>query len=114
MQPPFDREAVLDNIDHDEELFREMIDIFLDSQPSLWAELDAAVAAGEPPRVGTVAHSLKGALLTLMAGPSAELARLLEQKGRSGNLDGAETLLADLRRELDRLCDSLQSALKQS
>jgi two-component system sensor histidine kinase/response regulator len=98
----FDYEAAIENMGGDEELFQEILGLFLDDCPRLLAELQTAIANGDPEGLKRAAHTLKGTSGHFAAAGISAAALRLEAAGRSGSCDSAS---ADL--------DALISALDQ-
>jgi HPt (histidine-containing phosphotransfer) domain-containing protein len=73
----------------DEQVFTELIDLFLEHAPPLLAQLRAAVAAGDDRRIGLCAHRLRGSVAQFSAGEASDALRGLERIARSGDLRGA-------------------------
>lgn len=74
----------------------ELIDSFLEDAPKLLSELDQYVAAGDATGVRRVAHSLKSNGADFGATAFAQLCKELEMKAKSGVLDGADHLAAQI------------------
>jgi signal transduction histidine kinase/DNA-binding response OmpR family regulator/HPt (histidine-containing phosphotransfer) domain-containing protein len=90
----------LDRIGGDEELLREVCEIFLEESPKLLKKLQQAVAAGDPDGVVRAAHSLKGESSYLSASGISRAARQLEEMGHNKDLSHARDTLAVLEREV--------------
>jgi signal transduction histidine kinase/CheY-like chemotaxis protein len=90
----------LDRIGGDEELLREVCEIFLEESPKLLKKLQQAVAAGDPDGVVRAAHSLKGESSYLSASGTSRAARQLEEMGHNKDLSHARDTLAVLEREV--------------
>src|SRR5436190_16020451 len=58
---PFDEAAVLERVEGDVELLREIVELFLEDSLRLREEVRAAVAAGDAAALRRSAHTLKGA-----------------------------------------------------
>jgi signal transduction histidine kinase/CheY-like chemotaxis protein len=99
----FDLEALRDRVEGDEELLKEMIELYLSSSPLLFAELESAVADWDGEKIHRTAHTLKGVLKNMCALPCADLAMELEMIGKTGELERAETSLNNLKNEYRRL-----------
>jgi signal transduction histidine kinase/CheY-like chemotaxis protein len=100
---PLDAEALLAELDGDQELRRELAEIFLAELPLKLEAICDAIAHVDGRALERAAHALKGALGCLRARPAAEAVYRLEAMGREGDLAGASSALSMLRRELDRL-----------
>src|ERR1700733_8380038 len=90
----------LDRIGGDEELLREVCQIFLEESPKLLKKLQQAVAAGDTDGVVRAAHSLKGESSYLSASGTSRAARQLEEMGHNKDLSHARDTLAVLEREV--------------
>ena len=94
-----DRQAILDRLGGDEEIYALMIDMFLQDVGNNCATLAAALASGDPRMLQREAHTLKGLLATFSDAAGAGHAFALEQKIKRGDLAGldAEVELLDQR-----------------
>jgi signal transduction histidine kinase/DNA-binding response OmpR family regulator len=91
-----DREMLMDRVDGDEELFREVVELFLLDCPVRVAAIDAAVASGDPEKLRLAAHALKGSAGNLSALSLLSAARTLERMGIEKRLAAAPTALRQL------------------
>jgi HPt (histidine-containing phosphotransfer) domain-containing protein len=82
--------------DDEDDFFKELLNIFFQRCPALLAELDAAVAAKDPVKVERSGHALKGTSGNLGAMMMMKLAEQLEVMGRSGKVENASEVLAEL------------------
>jgi len=85
----------------------QFITLFVDEAPPLIAAIRAGMMAGDTAAVRRAAHSLKSGSADMGAQHMAVLCAELEQRGRSGSLDGAETLVAQLEDEWERVAAAL-------
>jgi len=99
----WNRAEALDRIGGDEELLRDLCDIFLEESPKLLQKLHVALAAGDSDGVMRAAHSLKGESSYLGAGETSQAARQLEEMGRNKDLSRADATVAVLEREITGL-----------
>lgn len=112
-EAPFDVETMLRQTDGLVDLALEVIQLFRADLPAMAARLTEATASGDPERVVRAAHQLRGALLTVAAGPAGRLAGAVELDARGGRLEGADARLRSLALELARLDQALASFLAQ-
>ncbi len=98
----FRRHEVLERLEGDEDLLRELVDIFLTQSRVQLEELTAALALGDAAAIRHQAHSLKGAAAGLGAEALSHRAAQLEQAGREGDLTAAPALLQAVQEELQR------------
>ncbi|MDR3630156.1 MAG: response regulator [Desulfocapsaceae bacterium] len=90
-------------------LLQELAGVFLQRSAFLLGNIDRALAAEDAAALHEAAHAYKGALSHFAAEEARELAYTLEKKGREGDLDGAETLLARLNVSVGALVQELQT-----
>ena len=83
--------------------------MFLAGAPGHLAELRQAIVAGDAKEIQTTAHSLKGELGYLGVAEISQKARLLEEMGRSADLQGAKDLFQQFETEVSNLIDWLRS-----
>ncbi|WP_374243479.1 PAS domain S-box protein [Zoogloea sp.] len=94
--PTIDRDALAARYPGRPEFIARLLGIFAGSAADRQAALDAAIAAGDLPRIVEVAHALKGSAGNIMAARLAGLARETEAAARDGRPE-ALGLAADLR-----------------
>lgn len=111
--PPIDTRALLNrcmgNVEFMESLLSELESTGLHHV----SEIERNFGLNEPTETANAAHALKGAAGILSAESVRRLASDIEQRGRSGSLDGIEVAIADLRAEMDR-CLKYIPVVKQS
>jgi two-component system, sensor histidine kinase and response regulator len=88
--------------------------VFLDNLPTIWAELQTAVANTDAAAMQRTAHTLKGSAGLIGAQAATAAARELEMMAKSGKLDGAGLALDRLDRELKRLTPAVAELRDQS
>jgi two-component system, sensor histidine kinase and response regulator len=81
----------------DPEMAQEVIDVFVYDAAQSLDELGRAIQAGDAPNCERLAHRLKGSSLNLGIDELGSLARSLEEKSRSGNLQGATEIFGTMR-----------------
>jgi HPt (histidine-containing phosphotransfer) domain-containing protein len=104
---PFDREEMLERLGGDTELLDEVLVVFLEECPRMMQEVRGAVDRDDPESVRRAAHSIKGALLNISAGPAAAAAKELELLGSEECLDQSGAVLERLQAEIERLQGAL-------
>ena len=97
----FNRETALDRVGGDDELLREVVELYLSEYPGLLVQIEGAVRAQDAFRLQHAAHTLKGSLATLGAEAAAHQALELEIMARNENLRGAPATLSRLLDALD-------------
>jgi HPt (histidine-containing phosphotransfer) domain-containing protein len=88
----------------------DLIDAYLADVPLSIGELSAALASGDAEALVRPAHTLKSAGQSIGGMQVADIAREIEQRGRSGNTDGVDALLA----QLEAASADLAAALEQA
>ena len=107
--PAVDVAAVVARLNGDRELLAEIAGLYLEDEPALLAQLEAAMEAGQAQGVRRAAHALKGSVANFAAARAQAAALALEQAGRSGNLADAPALLDTLRAELAAVREALRA-----
>jgi CheY-like chemotaxis protein len=103
----FDSTTALAELDGDEQLLGEIAWIFLDEWLNWTKEGCSALAEGSASRLQIVAHTIKGAALSLGASGVLAAAARLETMGRTNTLNGAEEAWRVLEQAVDRLRPAL-------
>ncbi len=98
-----DLSAAMSNMDGDVELLREIVDIFLETSQDQITVLRNAIRSGDVQTVAIDAHGMKGGASNFCAGAFVESALALEMLAKSGDLTGAEELLARMEEHLEEL-----------
>ena len=109
----FDREAALERVDGDEELFQEIAELFLEDFAEDVTSVKQAVAAGDATAIDHAAHKIKGSVGNLGGVAAQQVAFELEQIGRSGDAGQAPEVLPRLLAELDKLKTLLEKVAKE-
>ncbi|MBY0507797.1 MAG: Hpt domain-containing protein [Bryobacteraceae bacterium] len=97
----------LDRVGGDQELLEEVAQLFLEDYPNSIAEIEQALANGDPRGVERGAHSLKGAVSNFGADSVVETALALELAGRQGDLSTAPEQFIRLNERLSALHEEL-------
>jgi HPt (histidine-containing phosphotransfer) domain-containing protein len=85
----------------DEELFRQLAEIFMEDCPARLAEIRDALEREDAPAVARGAHTLKGALGVLCENGPLLAALDVEVAARKNNLDDAQTAYARLEQQIE-------------
>jgi HPt (histidine-containing phosphotransfer) domain-containing protein len=86
----------LDSLGGDVDFLSEVVEAYLASSPGLLAIMRQAITAGEAPALQRAAHSLKSGSAGFGALAFAAQCKELEDMGKAGELDGAESKVAAL------------------
>ncbi|MFS8069533.1 MAG: response regulator, partial [Byssovorax sp.] len=82
--PIFNLTEALSRVDGDEDLLKELIEVFAEEYPAWIADLRASVAAADAPWVRRAAHTIKGAVDNCGAGSAFDAAFRLERMAGEG------------------------------
>ncbi len=98
-----DRAAILARLDGDVELLGELVELFLQDCPRLFALMREALAKSDAETFERAAHTLRGAVSTFGAPAAVAGARRLEEMARKGDLAQAAEAVQALEAEIERL-----------
>lgn len=101
-------------LDGEPDLLAELVEVFVEDASARLKTLREALNQADADGVAKIAHTLKGSAGNLGASRMAHLAAQLEERGRSGNLDGAEDLLGELDSEFEKANAELSTGLLKS
>jgi PAS domain S-box-containing protein len=107
----FNLSELLERVDNDRELMKELLEIFKKDFPQHREQLLAAVVAGDMKRVGTMGHALKGMFGNLAAGRAASLAANVERIGKGADAAALPAAVQALEAETATLLPLLESCL---
>ncbi|HEV7219408.1 MAG: Hpt domain-containing protein [Terriglobales bacterium] len=103
----WNKAETIESLGGDEELLRELVEIFVDQSPKLLNKLRDAISSFDAEGVMRAAHSIKGELSCLGALAAAKTAQKLETMGGKKEMAGASEMFTSLERELKALKLSL-------
>src|SRR5258708_4507044 len=104
----FDPVSVWSRVGGDMEFLRELVALFTEEASQMLASIEAAVEAGNAADLNKFSHKLRGAVLQFSASRAAAIAGKLEEMGRTDSLQGASSVLNDLKAEISELLDALK------
>jgi two-component system, sensor histidine kinase and response regulator len=102
-----DRTVALARVGGDEELLKEIAELFLEEYPRALSEIHQALDAGDSKALERSAHGLKGAVANFGARAVVDAAFELEQLGRAQELGPATEALLHLEQALAALHEEL-------
>jgi two-component system, sensor histidine kinase and response regulator len=106
-----DLDAVMRRLGGDQDLFREVAQLFLGDCPLRLEDIDAAVASADLGQIRFAAHALKGAAGNLSAAELVAAAAALEACGSDGRVHDATAAAGQVVNEARRVMAFLQSEL---
>ena len=112
MTTPFDKDALLEQIDGDLEFLSEAVEIFNEDSPALLEELQQALLRGDGSALGAAAHTLKGMLGNFCAESAVESAGRLESMANQNNFSDGPQAVAEMQNEIVKLKLALEELLK--
>ncbi|WP_308365512.1 MULTISPECIES: Hpt domain-containing protein [unclassified Microbulbifer] len=108
----FEWQKALADLDGDEEILRDLAEVFLAEAYAMTDAVRNAVEWEHAAELRRSAHSLKGAVRVFHADAATAAAFDLEKMGRDANFQGADRALAKLEEEVGRLCSELRNHLQ--
>jgi HPt (histidine-containing phosphotransfer) domain-containing protein len=109
----FNYGELLERVDNDRDLMRELLEIFKKDFPRHREALQAAVASGDLHRVQVVGHILRGMFANLAASRASTIAGHLEQIGNSGEGTGLSEAFTALEAESVKLLSILDACMEE-
>jgi len=110
-EPVLNLPELLQRVDHDSALLREVIGLCKVEIPRHISMLREAVAEADVKNIQESGHTLKGMLLHLAATRAAAAAGRLEQLGRSGDTTTLRSAVAIFESEVARLMTELEACM---
>jgi len=104
--------ALAENLELEEDEYLELVYLFLNTSSSDLNKLQAAIEKGNAQKVAGLAHSIKGAAVTLGLTEIFEYAKKLETNAQVNDLNGATRLVRSIQEELDRIAKGLNKKTK--
>jgi PAS domain S-box-containing protein len=99
----FDKKGALERLGEDEELFTEILGMFLDDAPNQIEQMQKQLEAEDLSGLERQAHSLKGAVMNIGGNALQKVAFAIELAARNGELDKARLLVAKIQKEFEGL-----------
>ena len=104
-----DVEQLKDHFENDAEVFEDSRELLLERIPELRTELGEAVAAKDPKKLQSTAHSCKGMVANFFAEPLVAQLQVIEDHGRNDSLPEDVEL-----QKLDSLLAEFTTAIKST
>jgi CheY-like chemotaxis protein/HPt (histidine-containing phosphotransfer) domain-containing protein len=112
-RPTFDPSHALNLVGGDEQLLRELLEIFMQEAPALMRQIDEGIANRDSALVKRAAHTLKGAVGNFGVRAVFDVCHRLEMMGKAGDLADAESAYLRLRTLMERLEPELAALVRQ-
>jgi len=111
--PAIDRQAVMDNLEGDEELLFELGTMFIEDCPGQIRKVRAAIEEGQAEKLCRAAHALKGALGNFGKSEAFAAAANMEKLGAESDLASAATKLEGFESRMSGFTENLANLLKE-
>jgi two-component system sensor histidine kinase/response regulator len=111
--PVWNLTELLERVDNDQELLRELLNIFKEDFPQTIQSLQSAVNAKDLKNSSRLSHTLKGMLSSLGATRAAAAAAKLEALSSAGETASMEGALNALEAEAHRLLPELEAYMAE-
>jgi HPt (histidine-containing phosphotransfer) domain-containing protein len=112
-EPVWNVAELLERVDNDQELLRELLTIFKEDFPESFRSLSTAVNSGDLKGASRLSHMLKGMLSSLGATRAAAAASRLEALSSAGETAPLLDALSTLESEADRLLPELEAYMPE-
>jgi HPt (histidine-containing phosphotransfer) domain-containing protein len=112
-EPVWNVAELLERVDNDQELLRELLTIFKEDFPESFRSLSTAVDSGDLKGASRLSHTLKGMLSSLGATRAAAAASRLEALSSAGETAPLRDVLDTLESEADRLLPELEAYMPE-
>jgi two-component system sensor histidine kinase/response regulator len=109
-----DVEEALERLGNDEDLFRDIVQNYLEDAPGILSKIHAAADGSDSQTLQRAAHSLKGLASTLSAHEVVGASSKLEYMGASHNLAETAKALEDLDRRVEELNRTIEQLLRRT
>jgi HPt (histidine-containing phosphotransfer) domain-containing protein len=107
--PVVDENRLLSEFGGDASILAELRDLFMEHVPPQFAEIEAAIAAGDTEALARHTHSLKGACATYGAPRLAMICKSAELAARQGDIAVIREHQDQLREEYQKVCEQISS-----
>jgi len=114
MDQILDKEALMETIDHNTDLLKELIRLYMANLPKLMAQIKEGVLKKDGSMIEHAAHALKGMSYNISAQRIASATLTLEKIGRSNDLTKAHEMYAVLEKEARDLENALNELLQSA
>jgi HPt (histidine-containing phosphotransfer) domain-containing protein len=112
-EPAWNHAELVERVDNDQDLLRELLTIFKEDFPRTMRSLESAIAAADVKNASRLSHTLKGMLLSLGARRAAAAASKLEELAAAGENTSLKDAFGDLEREGANLLPELDAYMSE-
>src|SRR3989441_6940825 len=112
-EPTIDSAELLQRVEGDRELLRELIAAMREDLPKQLQLIKEGLSTGNTDELQRAGHTLKGAFANLAAHSARDLAARLEAMGRAGELSEAGLVFNQLQSELHRVSAALERLCRE-
>ena len=109
--PVLNRQALLDRVLGDQELAREILQIFRNEGQGRMTALRQALDGADPAAIRIAAHAINGSAGNIGAERVRKIAAAIESLARSGSLEGADAWWTELQQQMEILDRELAQVL---
>lgn len=110
-QPAWNFPELLLRVDHDQELLRDLLNIFREDFPPMMRSLQSAVAASDLKNIAAISHTLRGMLSNLAATRASAAAAELEKLAHAADQVSTRSVLTRLEQETAALSLEIEAYL---
>jgi len=110
-QSPWDLEALMERLDGDQELLRELLAMFREDVQMNLQKSHAAIGIGNYEQLSRTAHTMKGMLRNLSMNAAGETAAVLETAASENREGESKELLQKLEKELEGILPEVETLL---
>lgn len=107
-----DPSAIIDAFEGETNVAKKVGQLFLETSPPLWENLQQSIRQGDAKTLQTTAHRLKGSFMQFGAEEAEGLALSLEQAGRAGQTENLEDTVSALRNSMRDLKKQIYQLLR--
>ncbi len=104
-----DLKALAERVDLEEDEYREMIELFLQTTSQHLLHLEEAIERGDSKKVAETAHSIKGSSASLGLTHISGIAKGIEFNARDNDLNGAQRALQTIKVEVGQIAEWVSS-----
>ena len=108
LEDHINREELAERLDHDMNLFRELVDLFVNDSTKLLEKIKETIINNDAPGLQKAAHTLKGSVSNFSAHRAYDMALQLENLGKNSNLSGSTEIFQNLDNEIVQVKEAMR------